>query len=171
MSNTVHHSPDSRRGVQTIARSISAHHGRLDLEARSLDPSGRGQCDKRTCRACGAESYGRRGMFEEFRECHECGSTDTVIAETSYPRHTEETLRVHVAREFGDRGRFLFSAAQVYLRRYLRRCHAPRRMRREGARSRRRSHRPAVKAGDGDGDGDPPEPGRPRAPTRIGGAP
>jgi hypothetical protein len=138
----------------------------IEREALVLDPTGDGRCWKRTCQ-CGAQSLGSRSTFEipEARVCHACGSSETRVDETRYPRHTEETLRWHIDREFGD-----------YLRRQRSRPHRTRSIVRErGCRS--RSHRVAASSsksssGDsGDSDGEPPEPeppSRPHAAT-IGG--
>jgi hypothetical protein len=108
------------------------------------------------------------------------------VDEASYPRHTEQTLRVHIERHFGDAGhRDLYREAQAYLlRQRVRRrqrpdwSHCRDRIRalslERGYRS--RSHRTAAKplakssSGDSgdDGPAEPPGPGKPHSAT-IGG--
>lgn len=97
---------------------ITAREHQLDLEARALDPSGQGKCCERHCLACGSKSFGHRSTFEASPKCPKCGSSDVRVDEASYPRHTEQTLRAHIERHFGDTGhRDLYREAQAYLRR------------------------------------------------------
>jgi hypothetical protein len=166
--------PDLDPDVVLAADLIIAEEHQLDLEARVLDPSGQGKCCERHCLECGFKSFGRRSTFEASPKCPKCGSSDVRVDEASYPRHTEQTLRVHIERHFGDTGhRDLYREAQAYLRRQrVRRrqrpdwSHCRDRIRAiSRARScRSRSHhavaKPAAKTAGGDS-GDPdPEPSR-----------
>jgi hypothetical protein len=105
--------------VVLAADLITAQNRQLEIEALALDPTGHGRCCERHCLACGNKSFGCRSTFEASPECLECGSSDVRVDEASYPRHTEETLRVHIARRFGDtEHRDLYTEAQAYLRRH-----------------------------------------------------
>jgi hypothetical protein len=172
--------------VVLAADLITAQERLLDLQARALDPSGQGKCCELHCLACDFKSFGSRSTFEERPWCPKCGSSDVRVDEASYPRHTEQTLRVHIERHFGDAGhRDLYREAQAYLRRQRVRCqqrpdwsHCRDRIRalsrERGCRS--RSHRTATKSlaksssGDSgdDGPAEPPGPGNPHTRT-IGG--